>query len=210
MSDPLALNKILAGFLCACLILIGSGKFASFLQNYGHHDTHSEHHTGHHDQSSKEVSNAFPIFVQEDSIELTKTSKNILPPVLPILALLKDANISKGQKISKKCVACHSFNQGGPNKVGPNLWNIVNRRMASVDGFKYSKSLAAFDEGWNYINLNKFLTKPKDYIKGTKMNYAGLKKESDRANIISWLRTLSDSPVPFPSQEEINAELNSQ
>ena len=131
-------------------------------------------------------------------------------PIVTILALLSDSDVNKGQKISKKCVACHSFNEGGKNKVGPNLWNIVNRKMASVDGFKYSKALNKMEKQWTYSNLNKFLIKPKSYVKGTKMNYAGLKKDSDRANIIAWLRTLSSNPAPLPTQEEINAENNSQ
>ena len=208
MSDPLALNKILAGFLCACLILIGSGKIASFLQNYGNEGL-SDHHGDHHEETKK-ISNAYPIKVPESSIEIASLNTNPNLPIIPILALLSEADLNKGAKISKKCTACHSFNEGGPNKVGPNLWNIVNKKMASSEGFKYSKSLNAMEEDWNYINLNKFLIKPKEYIKGTKMNYVGLKKETDRANIIAWLRTLSNQPAELPSMEEINAEINSQ
>ena len=142
MSDPLSLNKILAGLLCACLILIGSGKLASFLQNFGE-DTHNDHHNKDHGINEK-ISNSYPISVPLNSSNTDSLNPNTNTPIIPILALLTDANIEKGQKVSKKCAACHSFNEGGPNKVGPNLWNIVNREMASVKNFKYSNALNNF------------------------------------------------------------------
>lgn len=120
----------------------------------------------------------------------------------PILALLASADIAKGEKLSKACAACHSFDKGGANKVGPNLWNVVGAPKASKDGFAYSSALTAHGGDWSYDELNEFLYKPKKFISGTKMNYIGLKKESQRADIVAWLRTLSDSPVALPSASD--------
>ena len=142
-----------------------------------------------------EVSNAYPIEVPEKSETKIKETKEIV--VEPILALLANADIDSGQKISKKCVACHGFDAGGANKVGPNLYNIVNKEQGKAD-YAYSKTLASLSGKWTYEELNKFLYKPKLFYKGTKMNYAGLSKTKDRADLIAWLRTKSDSPVALP------------
>ena len=203
MSDPLAFNKILAGFLCACLLLIGAGKFASFMQGS---DTH---HGDHHSEGDHSVSkNSYPIEVPETNISDASLVASAPVKLVPILALIASADIDAGKKLSKKCAACHSFNAGGPNKVGPNLWNVLNREMGQVEGYKYSKALNAFGGEWNFSSLNKFLLKPKEYMKGTKMNYAGLKKEKDRANILLWLRSLSDTPAELPTKEEIQEEID--
>lgn len=124
----------------------------------------------------------------------------------PILALIATANIERGQKLSKACAACHSFDQGGVNKVGPNLWNIVNAPRAHMGDFAYSSAMQEFGGSWSYDELNHFLWKPKKYITGTKMNFAGLKKPEDRAAIIAWLRTLSGSPASLPSAAAIAQE----
>ena len=203
MSDPLAFNKILAGFLCACLLLIGAGKFASFMQGS---DTH---HGDHHSEDDHSVSkNSYPIEVPETSISDASLVASAPVKLVPILALIASADIDAGKKLSKKCAACHSFNAGGPNKVGPNLWNVLNREMGQVEDYKYSKALTAFGGEWNFSSLNKFLLKPKEYIKGTKMNYAGLKKEKDRANILLWLRSLADTPAELPTDDEIQEEID--
>ena len=203
MSDPLAFNKIVAGFLCACLLLIGVGKFASFMQGGD-----GEHHGDHHSEGDHSVSkNAFPIEIPETSITEASAIASTQVKIVPILALIASANLDEGKKLSKKCAACHSFNAGGPNKVGPNLWNVLNREMGKVDGYKYSKALTAFGGEWDYSSLNKFLLKPKEYMKGTKMNYAGLKKENDRANILLWLRSLADVPADLPTEDEIQKEI---
>ena len=119
----------------------------------------------------------------------------------PIAALLASADAGSGKGTAKKCAACHSFDEGGANKVGPALWNIVNRPVAAAEGFKYSDGLKAFAEGgtvWDYEHLNGFLTAPKKYVSGTSMGFAGLKKPTDRANIIVYLRSLADDPAPLP------------
>lgn len=120
----------------------------------------------------------------------------------PIAPLLASADVGAGEKVFKKCAACHTTEEGGANKVGPNLWNIVNRPVASGDGFNYSASLTEFSSGnsvvWDYAHLNGFLLKPKAYVKGTSMGFAGLKKVEDRANIVAYLRTFASSPAPLP------------
>ena len=116
------------------------------------------------------------------------------------------ADIAAGKKLAKKCTACHVFEAGGANKVGPALWSIVNKAKASADGFAYSAALAEFGGTWDYQSLNAFLAKPKAYISGTKMNFGGLKKPKDRANLIAWMRVRADSPAALPSVEDIAAE----
>ncbi len=125
----------------------------------------------------------------------------------PILAMLAAADIERGQKVAKACAACHSFDNGGANGIGPNLWNIVGRSKQSVAGFTYSGVLNANGENaWTYEELNKFLWKPKKHSPGTKMNYIGLKKPEDRAAMIAWLRTLAGSPKALPNAGRIAAE----
>ena len=124
----------------------------------------------------------------------------------PIMALLATADIAKGAKISKACAACHSFGKGGPVKQGPNLWNITGASKGGTTGFSYSKGMQEAGGIWDYDSLNKFLTKPKKFISGTKMNFAGLKKPKDRAAFIAWLRTQADTPLALPSDADITAE----
>ena len=122
------------------------------------------------------------------------------PTVEPVAMLLAAADLVKGEKVGKKCVACHVFEEGGKNKVGPGLYGIVNRPIAAVDGFGYSSALTAYaaDKTWTYEELNGFLYKPKAHVKGTSMGFAGLKKTQDRANMIAYLRSLAADPAPFP------------
>ncbi|MHA1190497.1 MAG: c-type cytochrome, partial [Alphaproteobacteria bacterium] len=125
-------------------------------------------------------------------------------PEESIASLLASADADAGVSVFKKCAACHTANEGGSNKVGPNLWNIVNRPTASIDGFSYSGPMADLGGGggtWSFDALNTFLTKPKDFLKGTKMAFAGIKKPGDRANLIAYLRSLSASLVELPAVE---------
>ena len=119
-----------------------------------------------------------------------------------IIPLLASANIEAGEATHKKCVACHTVEKGGANKTGPNLWDIVNRPIASHEGFSYSAAIKEFSQGgsvkWDYEHLDHFLTSPKGFIKGTAMGFAGVKKVDERANLIAYLRTLSDNPAPLP------------
>ena len=123
---------------------------------------------------------------------------NNLKDIEPIIDLLATASLENGEKIYKKCGSCHNYNKGGKSKLGPNLWDIINRPKANSQGFAYSDALAKFGGSWTYEELNNFLYKPKEYIKGTKMNFAGLKNTQDRADIILFLREQSDNLIPLP------------
>ena len=116
---------------------------------------------------------------------------------IDVTSLLVLANAEDGSKVAKKCVSCHNFESGGANKIGPALWNIVNKDIGSKEDFKYSNAMTAFEGDWTYEQLNGYLLNPKKYIEGTKMAFAGLKKSSDRANVILYLRSFSDNPAPI-------------
>ncbi|MBI28291.1 MAG: Cytochrome c-552 [Alphaproteobacteria bacterium MarineAlpha5_Bin11] len=143
---------------------------------------------------------AYKIEIPEESIsKSTMETSNIGQEVIEsIVPLLTKASIEKGGKIAKQCSACHSFNNGDPNKLGPNLYEIINKPVASVNGYNYSAALNNLGGNWNYEQLNQFLYNPKNYVPGTKMSYKGLKKTEDRANLILWLREKAENPAPLP------------
>jgi len=178
-------NKIFAAVLVACIIAMFSGFVA------------------------KQVS--APHYLEKDaySIEAVETAGSgpkVEKLAEPVLALLAAADVARGQKVSKACAACHSFDQGGANGVGPNLYNIVGSAKQAKAGYSYSGVLNANGgNSWSYAELNKFLWKPKKYAPGTKMNYVGIKKPEDRAAIIAWLNTLG-SNQPMPGAAAIAAE----
>ena len=120
---------------------------------------------------------------------------------IDVVALLAKASAENGAVIVKKCVICHDFSKGGPNKVGPNLWSIVGNKKAHRDDFNYSKALMEKGGLWVYDDLFHMLHKPAKFIPGTKMNFIGLKNYSDVADVIMYLRTLSDNPIPLPTAE---------
>ncbi len=125
----------------------------------------------------------------------------------PVLAMIAGADAARGEKVAKACAACHTFTKGGANGVGPNLYNVIGGPKDHVAGFAYSGALLEHGGStWTYAEMNKFLWKPKVYAPGTKMSFIGLKKPEDRAAVIAYLRTLSDSPKPMPSDAEIAAE----
>jgi len=132
--------------------------------------------------------------VSSDEIAAKTGESNIEP----ISLLLKNASLEKGEKLASKCSACHNFKKGEAHKIGPNLFGIIDRPIGTIDGFAYSSDMATFGDKWTYENLANFLYKPKDYIRGTKMNFVGLKKVEDRANMVLWLRENSDNPPPLP------------
>ena len=115
-----------------------------------------------------------------------------------ISALLALGSIEQGKKVFKKCAACHSINAGGGNKIGPKLWNVMFRPVASIADYKYSKALSSYNKEWTWEEMNGFLIKPAKWIKGNKMGFAGLKKEEDRASVIIYLNQNRDSPKPLP------------
>ena len=131
------------------------------------------------------------------------------PQVEPIGVRLASASAEDGEKLLRACASCHAFEKGGPNKVGPVLWNIVGRHPGSVEGFRYSGAMQEYSQGqsvnWEYQNLNAFLAAPKKYISGTSMGFAGLKKVDERANLIAWMREQADNPLPLPAEGDAAA-----
>lgn len=180
-------NKLFAAILVAAIVAMLSGFVA-------HKVVFVE----------KPEENAFKIEVAED----TGAGGPAAPTgPEPILALLKDADVAKGQGIAKACGACHSFGKGEAARVGPNLYGIVGNHHAHMEGFAYSDAMKALhDKTWTYQEINEFIYNPKKHIPGTKMVFAGLKKPEQRADVIAWLRTLADSPAPLPSDADIAAE----
>lgn len=112
--------------------------------------------------------------------------------------LLASASVEEGEKAARKCAACHTFEQGGPNRVGPNLWNVVGAEKAHLDNFSYSAAMAEAEGEWTYEELDAFLANPRAALPGTKMAFAGLSRVEERANVIAYLRSLSDDPLPLP------------
>ncbi len=129
----------------------------------------------------------------------------------PILAMIATADVERGKTVAKACAACHTFDNGGKNGVGPNLYGIIGNKKDAAAGYNYSGALLKQGgDTWTYTEIAHYLWKPKAYASGTKMTYAGLKKPEDRAAVIAYLRTLAASPVALPSQAEIDAEKPAQ
>lgn len=189
--NAMEFNKIFAAVLVAGIV----ASFSGFLAVHVMHEEKLE-------------VNAYQIEGVEDTGSGTVLSKPSGPE--PILPLLSSADVTRGEKLSRACAACHSFTKGGPDGTGPNLWDIVERAKAGKSGFAYSDALQNKGGDWAYSELNHFLWKPKDYLPGTKMNYIGLKKPEDRAAMIAWLRTLSDNPPSLPSDEEILEQIGEE
>ncbi|GAB4523116.1 MAG: cytochrome c family protein [Roseibium sp.] len=137
------------------------------------------------------------------SAEDATSEVEAVPEVTPISERLIAASASEGEKVAKKCAACHDFSQGGANKVGPALWDIVGRKPGGHEGFGYSAAMVAFGEEhpeWTYEQLDLFLAAPKQHIAGTSMGFAGLRKPEERADMIAYLREQADSPQPLPTE----------
>jgi len=148
---------------------------------------------------------AYAVAVPDGGTETASVvEEKVLEPVSPLLA---SADIAEGEKAFKRCGTCHTVEKGGPNKVGPNLYNTVGAAKGHEPSFSYSEALLSIEAPWDYENLNAFFAKPKDYAPGTKMNFAGLSKPQDRANVIAYLRQYTDNPPPLPSPEAAPAEV---
>ena len=177
------LNKILGAILGTCLITLALNIGASAIF-----------------APEKPAKPGFNIAVKEQAEgEKAGAAKEPDPPIETLLA---KASIEKGQGTAKQCQACHTFEKGGPNRVGPNLWNIVNRPRASEAGFNYSAGMKSKGGNWSFDELYKFLANPRGYIPGTAMTFAGLTRPEQRADLIDFLHTLADNPVPLPKAAE--------
>jgi len=178
--DSFEVNKIIAAILMVALLVIGIGKFSDIIF---------------HVEKPKTPGYAVEV---EQTTTISSSTETAIVEKIDIAALMVMGDVATGKKIFKKCAACHSIVKGGKNKIGPALYNVVGRGVGKYADYKYSKALAAYDKNWTFEELNGFLKKPAKYIKGTKMAYAGLRKEKDRASVIKYLNQNSDTPVPLP------------
>ena len=144
----------------------------------------------------KPLKNAYVVEVGADASPSTATNQE--KPLEPIGPLLAKADPVNGEKVFKKCLACHTAGKGEPHKTGPNLWNIVMNHMGHEADFAYSEAIKSKKEQWTYENLNKFLHKPREFAPGTKMTFIGVANDQERADLIAFLRKNADSPVPLP------------
>lgn len=178
--DSFELNKIIAAILMVALLIIGLGKVADGIFHV-----------------NKPKNPGYQVEVESKLISETSQATEIVEKI-DIAVVMALGDIESGEKIFKKCAACHSINKSGKNKIGPALYNVVGRVVGSVDDYKYSKTLASYGKKWTFEELNGFLKKPSSYLKGTKMSYAGLRKEKDRASVIRYLNQNSDNPKLLP------------
>ena len=179
--DSFELNKIIGAILLVALLVIGIGKVSNLVFKV----------------NKPEKSN-YRVELDVETAEAKADKEPVQREIVDIAALLSTGDLAHGEKVFKKCSACHSIKSGGGNKIGPALYNVVGRKVGVLDDYKYSKALAEYEKNWSFEELNGFLLKPKDWIKGTKMAYAGLRKEKDRASVILYLNKYSDSPLPLP------------
>ncbi len=177
--DSFEINKIVAAVLMVALLVIGIGKLSDVI-------FHVE----------KPEKPGYSVEVESATVSTSISSTD--EEKIDIAALMAMGDIAHGEKVFKKCAACHSIVKGGKNAIGPALYNVVGRKIGVIEDYKYSKALVAYDKNWTFEELNGFLIKPAKWIKGTKMAYAGLRKEKDRASVIKYLNENSDNPLPLP------------
>ena len=169
------INKIVAAIIVTVIVVYGIGRISDLI----------------YDKDSDVV--AYKVEAPESSAIQASTESSA-----DISALLALGDIAHGEKQFKKCKACHSIKQGGGNKIGPKLWNVMFRPIGSIADYKYSKALLSYGKEWNWEEMNGFLIKPAKWIKGNKMGFAGLKDEKDRASVILYLNQSSDTPKSLP------------
>ena len=179
--DSFEINKIIAAVLLTALLIIGIGKFADMLFYV-----------------EKPKQSAYQIDGLEKAVVSTEKGETKTLEKVDIAQLLAMGDLAHGEKVFKKCSACHMIASDGKNMIGPNLWNVIGRKAGSVSDYKYSKAMVAYAKQWSFEEMNSYLIKPQAYIKGTKMAFAGLRKEKDRASVILYMNSKSNSPKPLP------------
>ena len=180
--DSFEINKVIAAILMVALLIIGLGKISEVI-------FHVE----------KPKTPGYSVEVDQTTAAVASTNETT-EKVVDIAALMSMGDVASGEKIFKKCAACHSIVKGGKNNIGPALYNVVGRNIGVAENYKYSKALVAYgtDKQWTFEELNGYLTKPAKWIKNGKMAFAGLRKEKDRASVIMYLNQNSDNPLPLP------------
>jgi len=178
--DSFEINKIVAAILMVALLIIGIDKVSDVV-------FHVE----------KPETPGYAVDT-EQAVTAVATSSETIEEKIDIASLMAMGDLAVGEKVFKKCAACHSIVKGGKNNIGPALYNVVGRKIGIVNDYKYSKALAGYGKEWTFEELNGYLIKPAKWIKGTKMAFAGLRKEKDRASVILYLNQNSDNPLPLP------------
>ena len=173
-------NKIIAAVLLVALLVIGIGKISDLVFFI---------------EKPEKAGYKVELPDTENSSQSVKAAE---VEEVDISALLALGTVEHGEKVFKKCTACHVVNKGGANKIGPVLYGVLGRQVAAISDYKYSKAMANYDKNWTFEEMNGYLRKPQSYIKGTKMAFAGLRKEKDRASVILYLNQNSDNPLPLP------------
>ncbi len=181
--DSFEINKIIAAVLLTALIIIGIGKFTDVLF---------------HVEKPKESAYKIEGLEVAATDASAKSGEVKVVEAVDIKALLAMGDIGHGEKVFKKCTACHQIAAGGKNMIGPNLWGVIGRKAGSVSDYKYSKAMIAYAKEWSFEEMNSYLIKPQAYVKGTKMAFAGLRKEKDRASVILYMNSKSNSPKTLP------------
>jgi cytochrome c len=177
--DSFELNKILGAILGTCLVLLVTSFTASAIF-----------------APNKPQKPGFEIAVKE---EAAGGEKAAAPAPEPIEKLLQTASVQKGEASAKKCVACHTFAKGDKNGVGPNLYGIVGDHKGEGRGFNFSAAMKAKGGTWTIDDLNRFISSPKGFVPGTAMGFAGIPKDTERADVLAYLNSLSDKPAPLPT-----------
>ncbi len=181
--DSFEINKIIAAVLLTALIVIGIGKITDII-----------FYVEKPKQSAYKVEG-----IEEGIIDPNiKKVKTIETKEVDIKQLLAMGDLSHGEQVFKKCSACHQIAVDGKNMIGPNLWGVIGRQAGSIDDYNYSKAMKAYAKNWSFEEMNQYLIKPQAYIKGTKMAFAGLRKEKDRASVILYMNSKSSSPKTLP------------
>jgi cytochrome c len=178
--DSFELNKVIGAILASCIVLLVTSFAAGAIF-----------------APVKPAKPGYEIAVKEEAPAGGKEAA--AAPSEPIEKLLQTASVEKGEAAAKKCGACHTFDKGGPNRVGPNLYGIVGDKKGEGRGFNFSAAMKAKGGEWTYEDLNQFITNPKGFVPGTAMGFAGIQKDSERADVIDYLHTLADTPVPLPA-----------
>ena len=175
------INKIIAAIILTIVIVLSINKLADIVYNVKVPE----------DATNKVAKATETKEISKDDNEKAKSGNNIK-------VFLDLGSIDHGKTVVKKCIGCHSISKGGTNKIGPTLWGVIGRKVGSISDYKYSKAMSGFGKNWDFEAMNNFLIKPKDYIKGNKMAFAGISKEKDRASVILYLNEQGDSPLPLP------------
>ena len=171
------MNKIIVSIIFAAILVVGINKITDVIYFV--------------EKPEKSVYQVENVGAENSSIATEESSDSG-----NIMAIFASTSAADGAKVFKKCAACHSISEGGANKIGPALWGVLGRKVGSLENYKYSKAMAAYGKIWSFEEMNGFLIKPKDWIKGTKMSFAGLKNAKDRAAVILYMNENTDSPLP--------------